>query len=29
MAEAGLIGQVRHLKGEQLLRHATLREIWV
>ncbi len=23
----GLIGRVRHLKGEQLLRHATLREI--
>jgi hypothetical protein len=24
---AGLVGRVRHLKGEQLLRHATLREI--
>jgi hypothetical protein len=23
----GLIGRVRHLKGEQQLRHATLREI--
>ena len=23
----GLIGRVRHLKGEQLLRHATLREL--
>ena len=23
----GLVGRVRHLKGEQLLRHATLREI--
>ena len=23
----GLVGRVRHLKGEQLLRHATLQEI--
>ena len=23
----GLVGKVRHLKGEQQLRHATLREI--
>ena len=23
----GLVGRVRHLKGEQLLRHATLRDI--
>jgi hypothetical protein len=24
----GLVGRVRHLKGEELLRHATLQEIW-